>query len=68
MLAACRGGTLPLAADLTNLTCLASAGVQVLFQVRDRLAAHGQDLTLIAARGCPAAAVLDLVCLPYANS
>ena len=68
LLTACRGGTLPLAANLTNLTCLASAGVQVLFQVRDRLAAHGQDLTLIAARGCPAAAVLDLVCLPYADS
>lgn len=66
LLAACRGGTLPLAADLTHVTCLASAAVQVLFQVRDRLAAHGQELTLIAAPGGPAAAVLDLVCLPYA--
>jgi anti-sigma regulatory factor (Ser/Thr protein kinase) len=68
LLAACRGGTLPLAADLTNVTCLASSEVQVLFQVRHLLAAHGQEMTLIAAPGGPAAAVLDLVCLPYADS
>jgi anti-sigma regulatory factor (Ser/Thr protein kinase)/ABC-type transporter Mla MlaB component len=67
LLAACRGGTLPLTADLTGVTSLASAGVQVLFQVRDRLAAHGQELTLVTAPGGPAAAVLDLVCLPYAG-
>jgi anti-sigma regulatory factor (Ser/Thr protein kinase)/anti-anti-sigma regulatory factor len=67
LLAACRGGTLPLTADLTGVTSLASAGVQVLFQVRDRLAAHGQELILVAAPGSPAAAVLDLVCLPYAD-
>jgi anti-sigma regulatory factor (Ser/Thr protein kinase)/anti-anti-sigma regulatory factor len=66
LLAACRGGTLPLTADLTGVTRLAGAGVQVLFQVRDRLAAHRHDLTLIAVPGSPAGVVLDRVCLPYA--
>jgi ABC-type transporter Mla MlaB component len=66
LLAACRGGTLPLSADLTGVTRLAGAGLQVLFQVRDRLAAHGHDLTLIAVPGGPAGVVLDRVCLPYA--
>jgi anti-sigma regulatory factor (Ser/Thr protein kinase)/anti-anti-sigma regulatory factor len=66
LLAACRGGTLPLTADLTGVTRLASAGVQVLFQVRDRLAAHRHDLILIAVPGSPVGVVLDRVCLPYA--
>jgi anti-sigma regulatory factor (Ser/Thr protein kinase) len=68
LLAACRGGTLPLVADLTGVTLLATAGIQVLFRVRDRLAAHGQPLTLIAVPGGPAASVLDLVCLPYTDA
>ena len=68
VLAACRGGTLPLTADLTGVTRLASAGVQVLFQVRDRLAAHRHDLTLIAVPGSPAGVVLDRVCLPYTGT
>ncbi|MGH3258121.1 MAG: hypothetical protein ACRDOU_22475 [Streptosporangiaceae bacterium] len=66
LLAACRGGTLPLTADLTGVTRLAGAGVQVLFQVRGRLAAHRHDLILIAVPGSPVGAVLDRMCLPFA--
>jgi PAS domain S-box-containing protein len=61
LLETCRGGVLPLTADLTGVTILATAGVRALYDVRDRLAAHRQALTLTAAPGSPAAAVLDLV-------
>jgi anti-sigma regulatory factor (Ser/Thr protein kinase) len=61
LLAACRGGILPLTADLTGVTVLASAGVSVLHRIRAQLAAHQHDLTLIAVEGSTAAAVLDLV-------
>lgn len=65
LLAACRGGTITLAVDLTGLTRLSGAGIRVLFQVRDQLAAHGQDLNLVAEPGSPASAALDLARLPY---
>jgi anti-sigma regulatory factor (Ser/Thr protein kinase)/anti-anti-sigma regulatory factor len=67
LLSACRGGVLPLTVDLTGVTRLDSAAVQILFQVRDRLAAHRQDLSLVAEPGSPAGAALDLACLPYAG-
>jgi PAS domain S-box-containing protein len=65
LLAACRGGVLPLIADLDAVTLLASAGVRALFEVTGQLAAHQQDLVLIAGPASPARAVLDLVGLPY---
>jgi anti-anti-sigma factor len=68
LLAASRGGTLPLAVDLTGVTHLASAGVRALYQVREQLAVHQQDLTLVAAPGSSAGIVLDLVRLPRADS
>ena len=56
---------LPLTVDLTGVTVLASAGVRVLHDVRDQLAAHGNTLTLVTGPGSTAAAVLDVVRLPY---
>jgi serine phosphatase RsbU (regulator of sigma subunit)/anti-sigma regulatory factor (Ser/Thr protein kinase)/anti-anti-sigma regulatory factor len=61
LLAVSRGGTVPLAADLTGVTQLASAGVRALYAVSEQLTAHGQDLTLITAPGSAAHVVLDLV-------
>jgi anti-anti-sigma regulatory factor len=60
LLTACRGGVLPLTVDLTGVTVLASAGIKALYQVRERLRAHRQELTLIAPPGSPAAAVLAM--------
>jgi serine phosphatase RsbU (regulator of sigma subunit)/anti-sigma regulatory factor (Ser/Thr protein kinase)/ABC-type transporter Mla MlaB component len=65
LLSASRGGTLPLTVDLTRVTRLASAGVRALYQVRERLAAHHQKLTLVAAPGSSAGIVLKLVRLPH---
>jgi PAS domain S-box-containing protein len=65
LLAVSRGGTVPLTADLTGVTQLASAGVSALYLVRSQLAAHEQDLTLVTEPGSMAAVVLDLVRLPH---
>jgi anti-sigma regulatory factor (Ser/Thr protein kinase)/anti-anti-sigma regulatory factor len=65
LLSASRGGTVPLVADLTGVTQLASAGVRALYAVSEQMAAHGQDLTLITAPGSAADAVLDLVQLAH---
>jgi anti-anti-sigma regulatory factor len=65
LLSASRGGTVPLVADLTGVTQLASAGVRALFQVRDRLTVHQHDMTLLTAPGSSAQVVLDLVRLPH---
>jgi serine phosphatase RsbU (regulator of sigma subunit)/anti-sigma regulatory factor (Ser/Thr protein kinase)/anti-anti-sigma regulatory factor len=65
LLSVCRGGTIPLIADLTGVTQLASAGVRALYQVKERLAAHAQNLTLITAPGSSAHVVLDLVHLSH---
>jgi anti-anti-sigma regulatory factor len=65
LLAACRGGVLPLIADLDEVTLLASAGVRALFEVAGQLAAHQQDFTVVAGSASAARAVLDLVGLPY---
>ncbi|MEV6347906.1 SpoIIE family protein phosphatase [Actinoplanes sp. NPDC051851] len=59
-----RGGTVPMTADLTGVTHLASAGVSALFQA----AGHHRDprapLTLVAAPGSAAREILGLVGLP----
>jgi serine phosphatase RsbU (regulator of sigma subunit)/anti-sigma regulatory factor (Ser/Thr protein kinase)/anti-anti-sigma regulatory factor len=65
LLSVSRGGTVPLVADLTGVTQLASAGVRALYQVSEQLAAHGQELTLVAAAGSAAHLVLDLVRLDH---
>ncbi|MGY1713785.1 SpoIIE family protein phosphatase [Geodermatophilus sp. SYSU D01106] len=65
--AATRGGVLSLTLDLSAVTLLASAGVQVLHRVRDQLAGHGRELVLLAPPGSAARAVLDLVRLPAAG-
>ena len=65
LLSVSRGGTVPLVADLTGVTQLASAGVRALYQVSKQLAAHGQKLTLVTAAGSAAHMVLDLVRLDY---
>jgi anti-anti-sigma factor len=64
LLSACRAGVLPLTVNLTGVTILASAGVRVLYDVRDQLAAHGNTLTLVTVPYSAAAAVLDVVRLP----
>ncbi|MGY1650106.1 SpoIIE family protein phosphatase [Geodermatophilus sp. SYSU D01119] len=67
MAASTRGGVLPLTVDLSAVTLLASAGVQVLHRMRDLLAGHGRELVLLAPPGSAARAVLDLVGLPAAG-
>ncbi|HEX3925743.1 MAG TPA: SpoIIE family protein phosphatase [Streptosporangiaceae bacterium] len=67
LLTACRGGTLPLTVDLSGVTHLASAGVRSLYQVREQVTAHQQDLALVAPPGSPAQVVLDLVHLSHAT-
>jgi anti-sigma regulatory factor (Ser/Thr protein kinase)/anti-anti-sigma regulatory factor len=65
LLAASRGGTLPLAVDLTNVSLLTSAGVRALVEVQSQLGAHQQAMTLVAVPGSITAFVLDLVQFPY---
>ena len=65
LLSVSRGGTVPLVADLTGVTQLASAGVRALYAVSGQMAAHGQDLTLVTAPGSAAHMVLDLVQLAH---
>jgi len=65
LLSVSRGGTVPLVADLTGVTQLASAGVRALYQVSEQLAAHDQELTLVAAADSAAHLVLDLVRLDH---
>ncbi len=60
LLMACRGGTLPLSVDLTDVSHLGNAGVHTLYQVKEQLAVSGQELELIAAPGSVAAAALGL--------
>jgi len=65
LLSVSRGGTVPLVADLSGVTQLASAGVRALYAVSEQLAAHGHGLTLITAPGSGASVVLDLVRLAH---
>ncbi len=59
-----RGGTVPMTADLTGVTHLASAGVSALYQIAERHHDQKATLTLIASPGSPARQILDLVGLP----
>ena len=65
LLSVSRGGTVPLVADLTGVTQLASAGVRALYAVSGQMAAHGQDLILVTVPGSAAHMVLDLVQLAH---
>jgi anti-anti-sigma factor len=65
LLSVSRGGTVPLVADLTGVTQLASAGVRVLYELSKQLAVNGQELTLVTALGSAAHLVLDLVRLDH---
>jgi anti-anti-sigma factor len=65
LLSVSRGGTVPLVADLTGVTQLASAGVRVLYEVSKQLTVHGQELTLVTVRGSAAHLVLELVRLDH---
>lgn len=55
----------PLTIDLSGVTHLASAGVQVLAAALHRVESNNHQLVLIAAPGCPAQHVLALTNLPY---
>jgi len=62
-----RGGTRSLALDLSGLTHLASAGVQLLQEVRRTARAHGEELTLLASTGSVAGHVLGLVAADHSS-
>lgn len=51
--------------DLSRVTLLASAGVDLLFRVTEQVHALGLRIDLVAPNGCPAQHVLALVRLPY---
>lgn len=57
-----RHATIPLAVDLSRVTQLASAGIQVLAAALRR---SGRNLELVASRGTPAEHVLALTRLPH---
>ncbi len=65
LLAASAGGTLPLTVDLTNVSYLASAGIRALYEVRQQLSAHRQNLRLLAVPGSSVALILDQAHLPH---
>jgi anti-anti-sigma factor len=60
---ASRGGVLPLTVDLTGVSHLASAGVQLLYQLAEQMATDGSRLRLIAPTGTAAHQVLTLTAL-----
>jgi serine phosphatase RsbU (regulator of sigma subunit)/anti-sigma regulatory factor (Ser/Thr protein kinase)/anti-anti-sigma regulatory factor len=68
LLSVSRGGTVPLVADLTGVTQLASAAVRALYEVSEQLAVHGQELTLVTAPGSAVHLVLDLVRLDHVTA
>jgi anti-anti-sigma factor len=68
LLAACRGGTLPIVVDLADVTYLASSTIRAIYQVKELLGAHQKTLTIVAPEGTAAAALLDVVGLPHAES
>jgi anti-anti-sigma factor len=68
LLAASRGGTLPLTVDLSAVTQLASAGVRALYQVKEQLDDYHQELTLVAVPGSLADATLSLAGLPVTSA
>lgn len=68
LLAACRGGTLPIIVDLADVSYFASSAVRALYQVQELLTAHHKALTIVAPEGSAAAALLDVVGLPHLES
>ena len=68
LLAACRGGTLPLAVDLTGVTHLASAGVSALYRLARQLADHHHPLELTASANGHVQDVLKLTGLAYSHA
>jgi len=68
LLAACRGGTVPLVLDLTTVSCLASAGVSALFRLSDQVGRHKSRLDIVAGRGSHVADVLRIAGLSFAES
>jgi anti-anti-sigma regulatory factor len=68
LLAACRAGTLPLTVDLRQATHLTGAAVRVLYQVKQQLNAHQQELILRTAPGSPVDAAVNLACLPTGSA
>lgn len=62
---ASRGGSLPLHIDLTEVTHLASAGVQALFEFVEQMASDGRSLVLTAPPASPARYVLELTGLDH---
>jgi anti-anti-sigma factor len=67
LLAACRGGMLSITLDLTGITYLASSGIRAIYQVKERLMAHQQVLTILAPADSPAQALLDMARLPHVS-
>jgi anti-anti-sigma factor len=67
LLAACRGGTVPLTVDLSAVTHLGRAGVRALYQVKEQLNAYQRELALVAAPGSSADVVLTLAQLPHTS-
>jgi anti-anti-sigma factor len=65
LLAASAGGTLPLTVDLTKVSYLASAGIRALYEVRQQLSAHRQNMRLLAVPGSSVALILDQARLPH---
>jgi anti-anti-sigma factor len=65
LLRATRGGTRTLTVDLTEVTHLASAAVQTLYEATSRSADQGSDLVLFAPPDGAAGHVLSLVALPH---
>lgn len=68
LLAACRGGTLPLVLDLTGVTYLASAGISALFRLAGQLRDHQNRLELIASANGHVQDALKLVGLSYRSA
>jgi anti-anti-sigma factor len=58
---ATRGGVLPVAVDLSEVTLLSSVGVRALMGVRGQVTAHGQRLRIVAPPRSMARDALDLV-------
>jgi len=68
LLAACRGGTLPIIVDLADVTYCASSAIRAIYQVQDLLATHQNALTVVAPEGSAAGALLEVVGLPHVES
>lgn len=55
-----RGGALPLTIELGDVTHLASAGIQMLFELVEEMTADGRKLAFVAPPDCPARYALSL--------